>query len=110
MLLTGKSRSLSSTLRQGVALLALAMIVGVCLVRLTPVGVAGSTGAAAVAAAAKAGHRPCFDYDGLEWVRPAARFSIHLPEVVALQRPANLEARSAFESNGVHYDRPPPSV
>lgn len=107
MLLTRKSRSLSSTIRQGVALFAVSMILGLCLIRLASVGVAGPGGASAIAAA-KDGHRPCFDYDGLEWVRPASRFSVHLPEVVALHRPANLEARNAFESNGVHYDRPPP--
>ena len=109
MSLIPKSRNFSSTIRQGVALLALSMILGIGLMRVAAVPVAAHSGAAAIVAA-KGGHRLFFDYDGLEWIRPASRFSIQLTESVALHRPANLKARKAFESNGVHYDRPPPSA
>ena len=95
--------------RRGIATLALFAIVVLCLARVASVAVASPSGPAAVVAA-RGAHRLCFDHDGLEWIGPSSSFAIHLPEIVAVQKPPILDAWSAFETNGVHYDRPPPSA
>ena len=110
MSLIRKFRNSRVRVRQGVAFFALSAIIGLCVVRVVSPGAAFPKGQSTVTSAAGDGHHLYLDHDGLEWVRPTPTFSIYLPERVVFHRRASSEARSAFEANGVHYDRPPPSA
>jgi hypothetical protein len=57
----------------------------------------------------KHSQRPRFDFDGLQWSAPASRFLPFPPADESEPPVPSAQLRTALQSKGFHYNRPPPA-
>lgn len=108
MSLLRKSRNNQGEIQRWITLIVFSVLVALFVARLaSPVFVSGAR-RNTITSSTSNSHRVYFDHDGPEWVYSTSRLSFHPPDVVLLQAFTSSEAQNAFETNGVHYDRPPP--
>ena len=107
MTLVRKFRSSRTEFRRAFALVALSAVLALGLGRLTAV-YSSFSAHSRIGAAANAGQRWFLDHDTSEWCQPASIFSFQAPDKALLTARLTSDTERTFDTDGFHYNRPPP--